>query len=397
MAPLAARSSDKAPLIVHLVYRLDFGGLETVLVECINRIPRTRYRHAVVCLTGYTDFARKIAQPGVEIYSLNKAPGLGLGTHVVLWKLLRRLRPTILHTYNLAAVEYAFTAALAGVPVRVHAEHGRDLSDPEGLNQKHNMLRRLLIPFIDMYVPVSRDLQRWLSTAVGVPDAKNLLINNGVDTQQFSCAAPAAAPSHDALFVVGTVGRIQDVKNHKGLVEAFLRLRERLPHQRARLRLHIIGDGPLMAALRGQVAAAGLDDCVWLPGARTDVATCMAAFSVFVLPSFAEGTPVTLLEAMASGLPVVASRVGGIPDVIGTGCGVLVGPSDYDAIAAALAAYCEQPALAALHGAAGRQIVEQRYSVAAMLGEYTFLYDRLCISKSANASQARKKAPSCAE
>lgn len=96
-----------APLVVHLIYRFDFGGLETLVAECINRMPRDQYRHAVVCLTGYTEFARKISRDDVEIIALDKPPGLALATHVKLWKLLRRLKPAVLHSYNLAAVEYA--------------------------------------------------------------------------------------------------------------------------------------------------------------------------------------------------------------------------------------------------------------------------------------------------
>src|SRR6476661_5862864 len=136
------QAMNAAPLVVHLIYRFDFGGLETLVAECINRMPADSYRHAIVCLTGYTDFARKISRPDVQLIALNKPPGLAPGIHWKLWKLLRRLRPAVLHSYNLAAIEYAFTAALAGVPVRVHAEHGRDAADPQGLNRKHNMLRR---------------------------------------------------------------------------------------------------------------------------------------------------------------------------------------------------------------------------------------------------------------
>ena len=372
------------PLVVHLVYRLDFGGLETVLAECVNGMSAERYRHAIVCLTDYTAFSEKITRPGVQLHALHKPPGLALATHGKLWKLLRTLRPTILHTYNLAAIEYAFTAAMAGVPIRIHAEHGRDLSDPEGKNRKHNLLRRLLIPFIDCFVPVSRDLKRWLSGVIGVPDAKNRLINNGVDTGRFQPRSkPLDLPAIDTpLFVVGTVGRIQDIKNHQGLVHAFDHLRALLPAQAAHMRLQIIGDGPLMDRLQDQVAASGFAEQVWLSGARTDIAELMQDFSVFVLPSFAEGTPVTLLEAMATGLPVVASAVGGIPDVVAAGVsGMLAAPTDTEAIANALATYCRQPELAAAHGTAGRRIVESQYSMAAMLSHYTALYDALCQAK----------------
>ena len=371
---------DKRPLVVHLTYALDFGGLETLLVDCVNRMPTDRYRHAIVCLTRYTEFCERITQPGVELVALHKPPGHGFGTHLDFWKALRRLRPAILHTYNLAALEYSFTAALAGVPVRIHAEHGRDAGDPAGVNKKHNFLRRRMVPFIDRFIPVSDDLQRWLTQVVGIPAAKTKLIANGVDTARFTRqpAGPGDSPWQAGDFVIGTVARIQDIKNHRGLVEAFERLRALLPQHRAHLRLSIIGDGPLMPALRAQVAAAGLDDVVWLAGARTDIPQLLHTFSLFCLPSLAEGTPVSLLEAMACGLPVVASRVGGIPEVVTEGeHGYLVPPSDTEALATALGRYVADPDLARRHGDAARRRIEQRFGMDAMLSAYLGLYDHL--------------------
>ena len=379
---------DTRPLVVHLTYALDFGGLETLLVQCINGMPANKYRHAVVCLTHYTAFADKITQPGVELFALNKPPGLGLASHAAFWKLMRRLRPAILHTYNLAAAEDALTGALAGVPVRIHAEHGRDAGDPNGLNRKHNLLRRLLVPFIDRYVPVSGDLHQWLKTVVGIPDAKNQLIDNGVDTAHFT-----PAPTPPGAFVIGTVGRLQSVKHQAALVDAFIRLRALAPAEAARLRLVIVGDGPLRAALAQQVADAGIGEQVWLAGARSDIADLMRTFSVFALPSLAEGMPVTLLEAMACGLPVVASRVGGIRElVLENNTGLLVSAADPQALAEALAQYLRQPALAQQHGAAGRARIEARYSIAAMLSGYTSLYDALCKMKPKS-----REAITCAE
>jgi len=375
--------SMQRPLVVHLTYSLDVGGLETLLVDCINRMPPERYRHAVVCLTRYTDFAQRITQPGVALFALDKPPGLGLGTHFTFWKLMRRLRPAILHTYNLSALEYNFSAAMAGVPVRIHAEHGRDASDPHGLNPKHNFLRRRLAPFIDCFIPVSQDLQRWLADTVKIPRRQTLFIRNGVDTDKFAAAgASPASPWGPGDIVIGTVARIQDVKNHLGLVAAFARLRELVPEQRDRLRLSIVGDGPLMGAVREQVARLGLQDMVWLPGARADVAGLLHGFSVFALPSLAEGTPVSMLEAMACGLPVVASHVGGIPEVVTDGIeGSLVAPQDTEALARALAAYARDPGLRQAHGDAARAKVEASFGMRAMLAEYIHLYDRLCARK----------------
>lgn len=382
-------------LVVHLTYSLDVGGLETLLVDCINRMPPERYRHAVVCLTRYTDFAKRITQPGVELYALGKPPGLGLCTHLAFWKLMRRLRPAILHTYNLSALEYNFSGALAGVPVRIHAEHGRDASDPHGLNPKHNFLRRCLAPFVDCFIPVSEDLHRWLGETVRVPAAKTLLIKNGVDTERFAAAASLAttpaSPWGQGDIVIGTVARIQDVKNHRGLVAAFSRLRELVPEQRERLRLSIVGDGPLMGEVRAQVSALGLQDVTWLPGSRADVAALLHGFSLFTLPSLAEGTPVSMLEAMACGLPVVASNVGGIPEVVSDGVeGTLVPPQDVEALAQALAAYARNPAMRTQRGEAARARVEAAFSMRAMLAEYGKLYDRLGRAKLRQSAELQK-------
>lgn len=379
---LAPADVDTRPLVVHLVYSLGVGGLETLLVDCINRMPA--WRHTVVCLTTYTTFAERISRRDVELYALDKPPGLGLGTHKTFWRLMRRLRPTVLHTYNLAALEYAFTGALAGIPVRIHAEHGRDAGDPHGLNPKHNFLRRRLVPFVDRFIPVSEDLNRWLGDVVRLPKAKTQFIKNGVDTEKFALGgAPAAdAPWGAGAIVVGTVARVQDVKNHRALVDAFARLRTRLPELAPRLKLAIVGDGPLLPAVREQVAVLGLQDAVWLPGARADIAAVLHTFSVFALPSLAEGTPVSMLEAMACGLPVVASRVGGIPEVVDEGVqGLLVPVGDVDALATALARYAGDADLRAAHGRAARVRVEERFSLRAMVAAYGSLYDILYRNK----------------
>ncbi len=387
------------PLVVHLIYRLDFGGLETLLVECINRLPENKYRHAIICLTDYTAFSKKIADPSVEIFALHKLPGLGLSTHVQIWKLLRKLKPAILHTYNLATIEYAFTATLAAVPIRIHAEHGRDAGDPDGKNRKHNFLRRWLVPFIDAYIPVSADLQHWLKSVVGIPEAKIQLITNGVDTIQFKPVVPEDSSQRLTLFggdcfVIGTVGRIQDVKNHAGLIDAFIRLQALMSSTECELRLVIVGDGPLLAPLKEKIAAAGIGHLVWLPGARTDIADIMRTFDLFVLPSIAEGTPVTVLEAMASGLAVVATRVGGLPEVITDQVdGLLVPPSDTEQLAAALQSLISHPAYAKQLASAGRAKIERHYSIAAMLSAYAQLYDTLLSTKTAFMEPVK----SCAE
>jgi glycosyltransferase involved in cell wall biosynthesis len=164
--------------------------------------------------------------------------------------------------------------------------------------------------------------------------------------------------------------------------------------QGGNLRLAIVGDGPLLPMLREKVRALGLDGLVWLPGARSDVAAILRGFDVFAMSSIAEGTPGSALEAMASGLPVVGTRVGGIPEVVAEGVtGQVVPPRDPAALAEALARYALDPELAAAHGAAGRARVLAHYSMPAMVAGYQALYDSLCERK----TPFRKPIKSCVE
>jgi sugar transferase (PEP-CTERM/EpsH1 system associated) len=218
---------------------------------------------------------------------------------------------------------------------------------------------------------------------VRIPVPKLELIMNGVDTERFAPQLPAAAaPWTDDPFVIGTVGRLQDVKDQATLIEAFALLCARRPALRAGLRLAVVGDGPLRARLAQKAQDAGVADLVWFPGARNDIPELMRSFDLFALSSIAEGTPVTLLEAMACGLPVVATAVGGIPEVVQDGVnGALVPASNPAALAQALGRYVDERALVARHGAAARANIERHYSVAAMVGAYTALYDQLCNTK----------------
>jgi sugar transferase (PEP-CTERM/EpsH1 system associated) len=385
------------PLIVHLIYRLDVGGLEAQMVERINRMPAERYRHAVVTLAGYNPgFAARISKPDVTIHTLDKQAGLSLHTHVKLWQLLRQLRPAVLHSYNLAAMEYAPAALLAGVPVRVNGAHGRDINDPHGTNRKHNTLRRLLVPFYDACYANSAAMEVWNREVIGVPGAKSRVLANGIDVERFH---PRGAQELRQFFdsdaiVIGSVGRVQAVKDHATLLQAFLLLRERLPHLRQRLRLAIVGDGPLLETLRASAAQAGAADAVWLPGARTDVPDVLRSMDIFALSSLAEGTPGAALEAMACGLPVVGTRVGGIPEVIDNGVsGMLVAPGSAQEMADALEKYIVAPALLRSHGLAARERVQRKYSMAASVACYQDLYDTLCERK----IKTRRAIPSCAE
>lgn len=379
-------AAPQPPLVVHLLFRFDTGGLENGVVNLINHMPRSAYRHAVVALTEVVpEFSRRIQRDDVEFVALGKTPGHAIKLYPGLSRLLRQLRPAIVHTRNLAALECQAPAAWAGVPVRIHGEHGRDSDDPDGTRRRYQWLRRAYRPFVHHYVALSRDLAAYLEQKVGVPQGRIAQIYNGVDVGRFirpgpqQRLAPAGCPFSDGgLFVVGTVGRMQTVKAQPLLAAAFVRALHRQPALRERLRLVMVGDGPLRAQAQAVLAQAGVEELAWLPGERADVPDVMRGLDCFVLPSLAEGISNTILEAMASGLPVVATAVGGNAELLVEGqTGSLVSSGDVEAMAQRIVALAGDPQRCAAMGAAGRARVEQLFGLQAMVDAYRRLYDRL--------------------
>ncbi len=376
----AAAQATEAPLIVHVIYRLQVGGLENGLVNLINQMPRERYRHAIVSLTDVTEFRRRIRRDDVEVIALDKAPGQDWRLYPRLWRLFRRLRPRIVHSRNLAALEAQLPAWLAGVPCRIHGEHGWDVSDLDG--SRYRRLKRLLRPFVGHYIALSGHIEAYLRDQVGVPADRLTRIINGVDTGRFRPDGPVAelpeAFAGTDRVRIGTVGRLEAVKDQGTLLEAFIRLRDLDPAVFPRLRLILVGEGSLRPALEARARAAGVGDQVWFAGARDDIPELLRALDLFVLPSRAEGISNTIMEAMASGLPVVATAVGGNDELVRDGeTGRLVPAEDPAALALALQA-CGDPALRRRMGAAGRVRAEAAFSLAAMVNRYLEVYDRQC-------------------
>jgi len=364
--------------IVHIVHRFDTGGMENGMVNLFNALPPDRFRHTVVALTDYSDFRRRITAQPVEFHALHRAPGHGFGWTVRLWKLLRSLKPDLVHTRNLAALEAQFVAAAAGIRATVHGEHGRDVFDLYGQNWKYNLLRRAAKPFVSNYIAVSQDLETWLRLAIRVPPRKLHHIYNGVDSEKFhprEGARPAFA--HPDSIVFGSVGRMVAVKDYPTLTRAFIQLVRQQPERAARARLVIAGEGPARKTCLDLLQAAGLAHLAWLPGARDDIADIMQVLDVFVLPSKNEGISNTILEALASGLPVIATAVGGNLELVEEGVnGMLVQPGDVGGMAQALLAYLDAPARIAEHGAHARQHAVQRFSIPVMAEAYATVYDQ---------------------
>jgi sugar transferase (PEP-CTERM/EpsH1 system associated) len=374
---------DIRPLVLHVMYRFDTGGLENGIVNLINHMPSHAYRHAVLALTEVTEFRQRIQRCDVEFISLRKPPGHGVWQYPKLYKLFRRLRPHIVHSRNLAALEVQAPAWAAGVPVRIHGEHGRDIGDLDGNNATYQRVRRFYKPFVQHYTALSRDLADYLVEKVRVSPDTITQAYNGVDTVRFHSAAGGPLRIEDCPFdpaqhwLVGTVGRMQAVKDQVMLAHAFVQALALAPELQAHMRLVMVGEGPLRAQAQAVLEAAGVAHLAWLPGERSDVADIMRGLHAFALPSLSEGISNSILEAMASGLPVVATAVGGNADLVTQGLtGHLVPPANPQAMADRLVDLASNPERACSMGQAGRQRVEVTFSMQAMVSTYQSVYDR---------------------
>jgi sugar transferase (PEP-CTERM/EpsH1 system associated) len=267
--------------------------------------------------------------------------------------------------------------------------------DLYGASAKYNMLRRAIRPLVGHYIAVSRDLEQWLESCIGVRRGRLSQIYNGVDSRRFH---PREEPRQDigppgflqdGSVGIGTIGRMQTVKDQVTLAKAFIHLLHEEPAWRQSARLVLVGEGPLRQQCLDLLAQAGLQHMAWIPGERDDVAEILRALDLFVLPSLGEGISNTILEAMATGLPVLATEVGGNAELVQAGeTGTLVPPADHVAMAKAMRAYLVNPDLRIRHGQAGRKMVEDRFSIEAMVQGYLNVYDRLLNGESWRSSPA---------
>jgi sugar transferase (PEP-CTERM/EpsH1 system associated) len=395
------RVRDPRPLVLHVVYRFDIGGLENGVVNLINRLPESSWRHAVLSLPEVSPgFSQRVQRKDVQYVSLHKSPGHLAKLYPRLVWLFRELAPAIVHTRNLAALEAAVPAWVAGVPVRIHGEHGRDAIDPDGTRRRHQWVRRAYRPFVSRYVALSKDLERYLHERVGVAAERIVQLYNGVDSARFRPpingrsaieGCPFFAPE---FWVVGTVGRMDPVKDQTNLARAFALAVRANPEARARMRLVMVGGGELHREIERILEEGGVRKLAWLAGERSDIPGVMRGLDCFVLPSRAEGISNTILEAMASALPVIATRVGGNAELIEEGLtGYLVPAEDPNALAAELLNYFANPAIARRHGKAGRGRVERSFSLERMVDSYHHLY-RAELHARGNAARSDIKLPS---
>ncbi len=375
-------------LIAHIVFSFDVGGLENGVVNLINHSNDQRFKHVIICLSHYTGFFKKIKKKDVNIYALNKKPGKDYPLFFRLYKLLKQINPDIVHTRNMATLECQLPAMLAGIQARIHGEHGWDMVDLAGGNKKYQLLRKLFVPMVKQYIALSKEGYRYLHKTIGINEKKLNHIYNGVDTDKFALKQEINTTLLPKSFytqgriVFGTVGRLAEVKNQTFLVRAFLKLLELNPNNN-NLRLLIVGDGILMkpaVQLVDEFCRKYNTDNHWVyfAGQSDQVHDLMRLMDVFILPSLAEGISNTILEAMATSLPVIATDVGGNAElVIPDTTGYLVEVNNTELLAETMLTYISKPSLIQQHGEAGRKRIEENFSLIKMIQQYEQLYQKV--------------------
>jgi sugar transferase (PEP-CTERM/EpsH1 system associated) len=366
---------QRPPRILHAVDSLASGGTELVSAALIERTGG-EFEHVVCSLRGSAPTAEGGPILKVPVTFLGKRSGHDWGLALRIARLCRRLRPHVVHARNWGTIDAVIGARLAGVPVVIQSEHGRDMDDLDGLHARRILVRRLLAPFIDAHVVVSTHLQRWLIERVRVRPEKIRVVRNGVDVTRFKpleqrerVRAEHGYRPGDLVF--GAVGRLSAVKDHRTLLEAF----DLVARRDARSLLLLVGEGSERAFLEAEARQRGLADRVRLVGHCEDVGRMLGIMDVFVQPSLMEGMSNAMLEAMASGLPIVATAVGGNPEMVEPDlCGRLVPPATPESLAGAMLSYCADDRARIAHGAAARARAESEFPLSKMVAGYTSAY-----------------------
>jgi len=359
--------------VLQVVLSLDPGGTERLVVEIARRLPPP-FESVVCCLDAPGAWAEDLRRRSIPVVALERRAGFRPSLSARLAALVRSRRIDVMHCHQYSPYVYGCLAKLLAPRVRlVFTEHGR-LSDAPP-SPKRRRVNPLLARVPGARFAVCEDLKTFL-VAEGFPADRLGVIYNGIDPGPLP-SAEARADARRRLgaesdaFLVGTVARLDPVKDLGVLLEALAALRARGPAAH----LAVLGDGPERTALEARARELGVAAAVRFLGARSDVRDLLPGLDLYVNCSRSEGVSLTIVEAMAAALPVVATAVGGTPEVVADGAsGLLVPPRDPGALTAAMEALAADPALRAGLGREGRAVAERRFSFERMLEQYLRAY-----------------------
>ncbi len=383
--------------VTHVVLTLDCGGLERTVLDLVREGTRLGQKVSVVCLEGPGAWGTQVEILGGRLVCVHKRPGLKLRRIKELQAVLDELRPDVLHTHQIAALFYSGPIARSiGIPVIVHTEQSNNLSGTVSSIRRMRLwlLMRLATRHVSRFFGVSENIAFTVLKSRLLPESKVFVVPNAVDFERFSIRTDPSALRRSLGIpveglVIGTLGRLNEIKRQDLLIRAFAQVRTKIPSAH----LLLVGDGPMHNDLRALAESLGVADSVHFAGYQAEPVPYLQAMDVFALTSRIEGTPLAVLEAWAAGLPVVASRVGGLVRLVEEGkCGLLFDSGDQHALAEALTGLLQDKDKARQFGEAGRQRAYSMFSLAAMAKEYQRHYLELLALRSP-LSQALQKKP----
>ena len=352
--------------ILQVIPYFCFGGAETMCENLTYALRDMGHRVTVVSLYDeHTPISERMEQAGVKILYLDKKLGLDLSMVSKLRKIMVQERPDVVHTH-LDVIKYAVAAAkLAGVKRCVHTVH--NVADKEAEGRLQKIINKTYFS-LGWSIPVALSplVQETIQEFYHLPMEKVPMIYNGVD---LSRCIPKKDYEAGETFCFVHVGRFNEQKNHKGLLKAFQTVLSRHPH----CRLNLLGDGELFAETKAYAAQLGMEKQVQFLGSQSNVYPYLHEADAFLLPSNYEGMPMTIIEAMGTGLPIVATRVGGVPDMITDGESGLLTPIDSNAVAEACAKLIADKALREYLGTNAKKD-SLRFSAQYMAEQYAKLY-----------------------
>ena len=379
------QNSAVRPLrIMHVFDRLDLGGTEKAVMKLVRGLEPGLFEHYICTMRGAGSATGEWAS-GVTVLHAGREGAAFQFNVFRLARVMREVRPAIVHSRNWGGIEAVVAARLARVPVAIHSEHGYELEMLSGLPLRRRLLRHVVYRIASAVAAVTDELrdfharQAWWS-----PEAITVLYN-GVDLQEFSPQPQVRDAVRERLgifkdaLVVGSVGRMVPLKDLTTLLKAA----EALVPETPNLHVLLVGSGSELSRLQDDVAnSRDLAGRVLFPGAVDHVADLLNAMDIFVLPTLMEGMSNTLLEALAVGLPTVATRVGGNPEVVAEGvCGYLFPPQDVPGLVSQLRTLLRDPRLRADFGRAARERALRTFSLECMLRRYRDLYIDLAMRR----------------
>jgi glycosyltransferase involved in cell wall biosynthesis len=363
--------------VAHVIQNLNYGGMERVLHSLADRLPPQGFEVHIVVLQYLGRFAEGL-DGAVTFHQVPPMSRLSLFHPGKLIATLRRIAPHVVHSHTGVWLKASRAARVAGVPVVVHTEHGRP--DPVPLSDR--LIDNRASRWTDVVIAVSDALAGVLRRQVVHDPARVRVITNGVDIDHLRPPADRAGLRKDLGFpsgapVIGSIGRLEPVKNYQLALRAFARLLEGAGDETSPL-LVIAGDGSERPALEALAYTLGIAPRVRFLGWRADADRLYGAFDLFTLTSLSEGTSISLLEAMSTGVCPVVTDVGGNRAVLGAGLESLVVPGqDEAALATAWKRQLGDPELRASMGARARLRVESGFSLERMVQQHVALYREL--------------------